>query len=90
MRDAKWFAVSVALAAGAMPMSAQTAAQPVLERCYDANASDANLDEPTLNSTNMTSDFFGLSAQPHRRCQRLRATAIRAQCAHRRIQRAQR
>jgi hypothetical protein len=29
MRDAKWFAVSVALAAGAMPMSAQTAAQPL-------------------------------------------------------------
>jgi len=43
-----------------MSASAQTTAQPVLQRGYDANVSGANLGEITLNTTNVSPATFGL------------------------------
>jgi hypothetical protein len=49
-------AVALALALGAMAH----AAQPVLQRGYDASVTGATLAETTLNVSNVTRDTFGL------------------------------
>jgi len=55
----KWL-TAMALLAGSMVAQAQTAAQPVLQRGYDANVSGANLTETTLNASNIRPNTFGL------------------------------
>jgi hypothetical protein len=51
--------IALALLAGPMVMQAQ-AAQPVLQRGYDASVSGATLTETTLNTTNVGPNTFGL------------------------------
>jgi hypothetical protein len=54
----KWM-IALALLAGPTVMQAQ-AAQPVLQRGYDASVSGATLAETTLNTTNVGPNTFGL------------------------------
>jgi hypothetical protein len=51
-------AIALVLALAAIP--AARAAQPVLQRGYDANVSGANLTETTLNTSNVSPSTFGL------------------------------
>jgi hypothetical protein len=55
----KWL-MALAIVAGPNVSHAQIAAQPVLQRGYDANVSGANLTETTINASNVGSGGFGL------------------------------
>src|SRR5450631_2337383 len=60
MNSSSEWLIALALLTGPMVVQAQSAAQPVLQRGYDANVSGANLTETTLNPSNVGPNTFGL------------------------------